>query len=186
MFIIIACQAGLFLCIAGLFQIFFKFDFYGFGDEISGKDLLLGFAGLIGVDIISAVFLSLIGQVPDQFKEFDPHLLGSNIYLFMFTVALLGPIYEEIIFRGYILGMLVKPDSEILKNILPIIFSSLLFMAAHLDDISENFFIGVPLFLLGVYFSFWAIRKKGVMLPILLHITQNFMAALAMMYQLKQ
>jgi membrane protease YdiL (CAAX protease family) len=188
MFIIIASQAAVFLGLVVFLQKKLGFAYFGFGDEISGKDLFFGFTGLIGVNMISAVFMNLMGTFPDQFKDFDPELLRSNLYLFMFTVALLAPIYEEVIFRGYILGMLVPEAGQggILKSLPAMLFTSILFMVAHIDDIHENYFIGLPLFLLGLYFSFWAIRKKGVMLTVILHVTQNFMAALAMLYQAKQ
>lgn len=183
MFIVILAQASVFLIIAVALQTKFKFPYFGFGDEITAKDFFFGFAGLMGINFLGSIFMTLTGTYPDQFKEFNPELLRSNLYLFMFTIALLGPIYEEIIFRGYILGMLVAGETSKIKIILGVVFTSLMFMLAHFDDLSDNLYIGLPLFLLGAYFSFWAIRKKGIMLTIFLHITQNFLAAMAMLYQ---
>lgn len=186
MFLIIVTQASVFLALLYFLQKKLGFTHLGFGDEISGKELFLGFAGLIGVNIISMMYMKLVGTFPDQFKDFNPELLSKNVYLFMFTVALLGPVYEEIVFRGYILGMLVGEETSLKKNTVAIIFTSLLFMFAHMDSLSENYFIGLPLFLLGAYFSFWAIRKKGVVLTIILHMSQNFLAALMMLQQIKR
>jgi len=192
MFIIIVSQAGIFLTLVMLLQAKLGFKYFGLGDEITGKDLIFGFAGLIIVNIFSSIFLNLTGTVPDQFKGFSPELLRNNIFLFMFTVALLGPIYEEVIFRGFILGMLVPEqetlnnNSPIKKNLPAILFTSLIFMLAHFDNLIENYYIGLPLFLLGMYFSFITIYKKGIMLGILLHISQNFLAGIMMLYQAKQ
>ena len=182
MFLIIVIQAATFVIISFALIRSLKFEFFRLGDEVSAKDLLLGFAGLLGVNLVSSLFLHLIGTQPEQFKEFNRELLQSNIYLFMFTVAFMGPIYEEFIFRGVILGLLCFRESSALKIIPAVIFSSALFMAAHFDDMAENIFIGFPLFLLGLYFSFWTLRKKGFMLTIILHMTQNLLAGLAMLY----
>jgi len=186
MFLIIAIQASVFLGILYFLQKQLGFAWLGFGDEISGKEFFLGLAGLIGINIVSGLYMKLVGTSPDQFKDFNPEILSKNVYLFMFTVALLGPVYEEIVFRGYILGMLVGEETGFKKNLVAVIFTSLLFMLAHLDTLSENYLIGLPLFLLGAYFSYWAIRKRGVVLTIALHMTQNFLAAFIMLQQIKR
>ena len=200
MLALILIQAAIFLGITIALAVKLKLPFFGQGDEVTFKDLTLGLAGLMLVNILNSAYLQIMGMQPDQFKEFSTELLTSNIYLFMFTVALIGPVYEEIIFRGYMLGMLVirnvksadtgedsgnSQESQISKNVIPILFTSLLFMLAHFDDISGNYLIGLPWFFLGVYFALWAIYKKGIMLTILLHVSQNLMAGMAMIYALK-
>lgn len=185
MLTIIFIQASVFIAIALMLILKLKIHFFGLGDEISGKDLFYGYAGLLAVNLGGSLFMTATGTQPDQFKDFDAQLLRKGIYVFMFTVAFLGPIYEEFIFRGVMLGMLAGKAASFKNNIPAVLYTSALFMMAHFEDIRENIYIGLPLFLLGVYFSYWAIRKKGIMLTIILHMSQNFAAAMALLYATK-
>lgn len=185
MLTIILIQAVVFISIALVLILKFKIHFFGLGDEISGRDLFLGFAGLLAVNFVGSLFMMATGTEPDQFKDLDQNLLKSNVYLFMLTVAFIGPLYEEFIFRGVMLGMIAGKEATLKSSIPAILYTSFLFMMAHFEDIRNNLFIGLPLFLLGLYFSYWAIRKKGIMLTIILHMSQNFAAAMALLYQTK-
>jgi membrane protease YdiL (CAAX protease family) len=78
--------------------------------------------------------------------------------------------------------MLAYDISSKKLKVAAVFFSSFLFAGAHFRDILENYFIGFPLFLLGLYFAFWTLRKKGIMMPVVMHMTQNFLASIAMLY----
>lgn len=86
----------------------------------------------------------------------------------VFTIAILAPVVEEFMFRGVLLKRLIGKTS-VWGGIL---LSSLLFGILHLDVIGA--------FLFGVVASLLYLRTNNLLLPILLHIINNSLAAAAM------
>lgn len=180
---IVLIQAVTFIGISLLVVKTTKLPIYGLGEELRFLDILYGFIGWFFVNWASALFLHFTGSQPNQLSEFSPDLIRKNLTMFIFTVAVLGPFYEEFIFRGVLLGMLTIGEKSKVKLVLAAVFTSTLFMLAHFEDLRDNVYLCVPLFLLGLYFSFWAIHKKGITLTIMLHVMQNFLATLALLYR---
>ena len=93
-------------------------------------------------------------------EERDPLALG----LFLFTAAVAAPVFEEILFRGFLLPSLTR--------YLPIWgaigLSSLIFSVAHLS-VSEV----LPLTVLGAILGFVYVRSQNLLAAILLHSTWN-------------
>lgn len=86
----------------------------------------------------------------------------------IFTIAILAPVVEEFMFRGVLLKRMIGKTS-VWGGIL---ISSLLFGILHLDIIGA--------FLFGVVASLLYLRTNNLLLPILLHIINNSLAAAAM------
>ncbi|MEP0891146.1 MULTISPECIES: type II CAAX endopeptidase family protein [unclassified Leptolyngbya] len=93
-------------------------------------------------------------------EENDPLALG----LFLFTAAIAAPIFEETLFRGFLLPSLTRylPASG------AIALSSLIFAIAHLS-LSEV----LPLTALGAILGFVYVRSRNLLAPILLHCLWN-------------
>ena len=93
-------------------------------------------------------------------EENDPVALG----LFLFTAAVAAPIFEETLFRGFLLPSLTRymPAAG------AIALSSLVFAIAHLS-LSEV----VPLTVLGSMLGFVYWRSRNLLAPILLHSLWN-------------
>jgi membrane protease YdiL (CAAX protease family) len=93
-------------------------------------------------------------------EEADPIALG----IFFFTAAIAAPVFEEILFRGFLLPSLTR--------YLPIWgaigLSSLIFAAAHLS-LSEV----LPLTVLGSMLGFVYVRSRNLLSAILLHSAWN-------------
>ena len=93
-------------------------------------------------------------------EERDPLALG----LFLFTAAVAAPVFEEILFRGFLLPSLTR--------YLPIWgaigLSSLIFSVAHL-----SFSEVLPLTVLGAILGFVYVRSQNLLASILLHSTWN-------------
>ncbi len=87
---------------------------------------------------------------------------AANIVLFAY-VCVLGPIFEETLFRGMILQSL-RPWGDRLA----VIVSAVLFGLTHL-----NLYQGVPAVLLGLVFGFIAVRTGSVLPSAVLHIAYN-------------
>jgi len=93
-------------------------------------------------------------------EERDPIALG----MFLFTAAIAAPVFEEILFRGFLLPSLTR-----YLSIWPAIgLSSLIFAIAHL-----SFSEVLPLTVLGAILGFIYARSRNLMSSILLHSTWN-------------
>ena len=93
-------------------------------------------------------------------NERDPVVLG----LFLFTAAVAAPIFEEILFRGFLLPSLTRYMSAWGA----IGLSSLIFATAHL-----SFSEVLPLAVLGTILGFVYTKSQNLMSSILLHSTWN-------------
>jgi len=93
-------------------------------------------------------------------EENDPLALG----LFLFTAAIAAPVFEETLFRGFLLPSLTRyvPVGG------AIALSSLIFATAHLS-LSEV----LPLTALGAVLGFVYVRSQNLLAPILLHCLWN-------------
>lgn len=139
--------------------------------RLSGKWPLWGFGSyLVALPLMLSV--SLLNQQIWQgqggnnpilqivLDERDPLALG----MFLFTAAVAAPVFEEILFRGFLLPSLTR--------YLPIWgaigLSSLIFAAAHL-----SFSEVLPLTVLGAILGFAYVRSRNLLSSILLHSTWN-------------
>ena len=100
-------------------------------------------------------------------EERDPVALG----MFFFTAAVAAPVFEEILFRGFLLPSLTR--------YMPIWgaigLSSLIFSAAHL-----SFSEVLPLTVLGAILGFAYVRSQNLLSSILLHSTWNSVTMLGL------
>jgi uncharacterized protein len=94
------------------------------------------------------------------FEGRDP----GAIALFWFTAAVLAPIFEEILFRGFLLASL----SRYLPSWGAILLSALLFAAVHLSAAEV-----LPLMTLGVLLGFVYMRSRSLLASMLLHALWN-------------
>nr|WP_240518882.1 type II CAAX endopeptidase family protein [Leptolyngbya sp. BC1307] len=100
-------------------------------------------------------------------EERDPLALG----MFLFTAAIAAPVFEEILFRGFLLPSLTR--------YLPVWgaigLSSLIFSVAHL-----SFSEVLPLTVLGAILGFAYVRSRNLMSSILLHSAWNSVTMLGL------
>jgi hypothetical protein len=101
-------------------------------------------------------------------EERDPVSLG----IFFFTAAIAAPVFEETLFRGFLLPSLTRyfPVSG------AIALSSLLFAVAHLS-LSEI----LPLMLLGAILGVVYTRSRNLLAPMLLHCLWNSFTMLGLL-----
>jgi len=98
---------------------------------------------------------------------------GAELVLFGLVVAVLTPIFEEVVFRGMLLGRLVKSMSRRWAAVV----SAAAFAAIHLAD--PNAYLVVPgLFVVGLALAYLAYRSKNLSIPIFVHIGVNGLAVL--------
>lgn len=124
----------------------------------------------IQIGIIVALFLISCLQVYLEFQQTNlMYGLPAN------TLVVLAPIYEELIFRGIILGAFLVSVGK--KN--AIIFSSILFGLWHFKNtafMSPEMILAQVLYagiILGPIFAYVTIRVQTVWLAVILHYVNN-------------
>ncbi|MCT8138771.1 CPBP family intramembrane metalloprotease [Anaerobacillus sp. CMMVII] len=137
---------------------------------ISIKVLLIIFSLLSVV----AIFF-IIGLVDSNFfkemliEDIEENLgiVGLNRIIVLFLLGItLVPIMEELLFRGYLLNKW----GESIGVTKAVIFSSFLFGLLHLDTGFIAHFVS------AIFYSFAYIKTKSLLVPIILHAFNNFVA----------
>jgi membrane protease YdiL (CAAX protease family) len=128
--------------------------------------------------ILIGITFPIISQIP--MPDFIKKILLDNgsetgVYSFI-TIVIAAPILEELIFRGIILNGLLKSYSPLKA----IIISSLLFGLVHLNPWQ---FIGASI--LGSLSGWVYFKTNKLTLPIIIHMTNNFLGFLLNYFSLR-
>ena len=137
-------------------------------------DIILAPAGFVIYLIISVVlsmmattFLPWFNSNQAQDVGFTGLNFGYEYVLAFITLVIIAPVAEEILFRGYLLGKLVK----IVPIWVAILSTSLLFGFIH-----GAWNLALDTFALSVILSLLRIRTGSLWTPILIHMTKNAIA----------
>lgn len=116
---------------------------------------------IISFGISIAIILNMI-----IFKIFPPVSVDNDISLLIVFIStgIIGPIYEEILFR-YLLYNKIKKFNSIKKSLL---ITTIIFAIIHLNPIKI-----VYAFILGLILNIFYEKDKNILSPILLHISAN-------------
>lgn len=160
-------------------KIKFKQDMFT-RNKASKNFILLGSASCIGIGMISNIifilystFFKLKGITIPQ-PDFSFPTQKVFLMIFLIYVCLLGPILEEIIFRGFILRSMQKYG-----NLTAIIVSSVLFSMFHLNLVQF-----VNPVLVGILLAFIAIKSESIFPSMAAHIFNNTMNFIIVAIQL--
>ncbi len=131
---------------------------------------------LVQILIIIGLYITMI-----VFGYFEFQKTGLLQGLPVHISVLFVPIYEEVIFRGLILGALIK----VVSNKKAIVLSSLLFGLWHLKNI---FFLNIPdlayqiayaALFFGPLTAYIALKTKTIWLGVILHYLNNILAPIS-------
>lgn len=131
--------------------------------------VLLGTVSCIGTGMISSIIYQIYstlfnaGGITIPEPDFSMPTQTGYMILFLSYVCVVGPVLEEIIFRGFILKSMQKYG-----NLTAIIVSSILFSMFHLNLVQF-----VNPVLMGIVLGFIAIKSKSVVASIIAHIFNN-------------
>ncbi len=138
------------------------------------KNVLSGIAAyifimpiLILVLIVSMLFLNAIGYKPPLQPVFDMFLeeKRSNVILFLtIFVSILGPIIEEIFFRGFVYNAIKKRFGVLLG----VLLSGALFSMLHTNIVGF-----LPIMILGVLMAFLYEITGSLIASVSIHILHN-------------
>ena len=135
----------------------------------------MGMIGLLLIFMIGSQALTyMLDKSPLAFV--DPlYQSVSSVWLLIFAMVIVAPIYEELIFRGILWSAIAEqfispPDTEYRGAIIASLVTSLIFAVIHLQyGIYEISTIVV----LALLFCYARIKSGSLILPILLHIINN-------------
>lgn len=138
------------------------------------KDIGLSLLGVIVYMILSVGLMSLVKSIAPGFDESQKQQVGfSNLYhlyefiLAFFTLIILAPIAEEILFRGYFLGVLLKEH----RAWVAVLVVSILFGAIH-----GSWNVGLDTFALSLVLCSLRITTGSLWPGILVHMLKNSVA----------
>ena len=149
----------------------FKFNYgYTYGETFSTKQLFLWAAvsaiGLLIFDIMASIYL----PIPEDLEL-------SNILMKLMTnpigllgACLIGPLAEEVIFRGAIERRLLEKDWN---PWFAIVISAALFAFTHL-----NLAQGVTAFVIGIFMGWVYYRTRSIWVTALIHMVNNTVACI--------
>ena len=134
--------------------------------RLSFKEIFAAFLFAYGLSILVLAVTKIPALTPyrDSYESNMQTFLTGNLYSMFLIVALLGPVFEEVLFRGVILGELKTEFSFISANII----QSLLFGLAHLGVMQGVYSAVLALFLGFIYF-----KTENIYTTILIHILFN-------------
>ena len=158
----------------------------GVTDWPSWWDVVITPAAFIVYMICSAVFLTVVTKLitidihQPQALPFSQSMLGTQwqyIAAFM-TIAVLAPVAEELLFRGYLYGKL-RRTAPIWVAVL---ITSLTFGAAHLwgGSGSLQWAVAADTFVLSIVMSLAREYTGAIWAPVLMHIAKNSIAFYAL------
>ena len=144
--------------------------------------ILLGAVSCIGIGMVSSIIYAIYStflkqrgiSIPEPNFSFPTQTVF--LILFLIYVCLVGPILEEIIFRGFILKSMRRYG-----NLTAIIVSSILFSMFHLNLVQ---FINPVL--VGMLLAFIAIKSDSIFPSIIAHIFNNTITFIAAAIQLQK
>jgi len=174
--IIVIVIASMLISMSMFFSVYFfikdkykKNIFYG----MFSKDINLNFIYtiipiIIGTMMLNMLFNYLIPTSNDStYNQFMIKVASNKSYitLFMIPIAIVAPITEELIFRGFLLRGIASNH----KPIIAITVSAFLFSAIHFNMAQ------IPnAFVLGVIFAFIMIHSRNIFYTIIYHAINNF------------
>lgn len=128
--------------------------------------ILLG----LSVNFIIEWLLSLASEIDflapifERYEMLAQMITGGGFVMSLLTVGIIGPIFEEILFRGLIFGELRK----ITKVRTALFIQAVLFGVYHLNIIQSSY-----AFVIGILLGFVYYRSNSIVAPVLVHATIN-------------
>ena len=138
--------------------------------------VLLSLGAMILSDEIN-LLVNMVIPMPDSFLQVEAMLTPDNslsMVLLIFTVVIIAPVGEEILFRGFLQKYLENAWGDITRAIL---LSSLFFAAIHFNP-----YWMIQIYFLGILLGFLAWRTSSIVPSIIFHIIINATSLLFLLW----
>lgn len=124
----------------------------------------------LSVNVLVELLLVLLEQLPafsgafEAYEQLAGAITGGGFVMTLIAVGVVGPVFEEILFRGLIFGELRK----IMRVRPAILVQAALFGIYHMNLIQGSY-----AFLIGVLLGFVYYRSNSIIAPAIIHIVIN-------------
>ncbi len=132
---------------------------------------LIGIGILASLGISKLVTIFPIDNILGSYSDVNNNFEANSLITQVFSLVILGPITEEIIYRGLIYKR-IKGYSDVVVGIY---ISSIIFGIVHFNLVQ-----GLYALALGVILCYVYEKYKTIFAPIILHISANLMALIVM------
>lgn len=143
--------------------------------SLRARQALLFSVLLLALIASQSLYMEPESWARERFTDNTPALL-----LFCFSVVVLAPVYEEILFRGFLMRafFLWAPRQRLACSLL----TSLLFAAIHTQYVHLQTLIALSL--LSLLLCAARLVSAGLKLPVFLHMLNNLLGVLPLLWQL--
>lgn len=139
-----------------------------------GMIVVYGVTGL-GVSMLASIFIKIVAGLLRLFRigmltpKFTIHWNSPVAAVSMILAAVIvAPFAEEFVIRGVLLTVFRR-----FGNLFAIVASSLVWALLH-----GNFMQGVPVFFMGLFFGFIAVKSESILPTIALHVLNNLLSVM--------
>ena len=129
-------------------------------------------SGITASGILGAVFESIFPQSEKDYQETIQSLINSPVTSLL-QVCIIAPVIEEILMRGFVLGLLEKS----LGAIKALLVSSLLFAILHFNMVQT-----LSAFVCGIILGLLYLKTKSVVCCIIAHCGYNLVSYITVIY----
>lgn len=158
----------------------------------SVKDFVDNFKKYIGLSVIfffvtmflmvvSAVVIDSFGIGDSSNQQAVDEAIVQYGFLQIITVCLLGPVVEEVFYRGILFEMLKGEENSMIRNIIAVILTSFVFAFMHVSlvDFSVTDMIAnIPILMLGLTLTILRCKTDNILCSVILHIGINVIATI--------
>ena len=131
----------------------------------------LYFLVLIATTVALGMFTGVNIEQAQDLGIATPESLGSKLIIFAMLV-IIPPIYEELLFRGFLFNTLKKYGGQILA----VILTCLLFGAAHLEYDNLNWIAGIDTLIFSGFLIYISQKHQSLYSAMMLHAIKNAVA----------
>lgn len=134
--------------------------------------------------MLAGITVKSLGLEVKQFAQFSRENMTSSPVVFLIAVALVAPVSEEIVFRGFVLKTLMRVESFSqgrVASVMAVIFSTVFFSLLHLDS-GATIGVFIPVAFLAVFLAGLTLYTRSLGLSILMHAFHNLITGLVLIY----
>ena len=174
--------SGLLVPVICLFEFAVIYPLYRFycqrRNDIPFGQLSPGLTLLFSAALLTLMLAETHYLLPEVWLSEQASQARSSQLILLITAVCLAPVFEEVLFRGFLLQafLLWAPESRFACTLL----TSLLFAAMHTQYVHWQSIVALTLFSLLLC---WArMKSKGLALPVFLHTLNNLIALVPALY----
>jgi len=155
-------------------------DFVRNFEKYLDRVVIFGFIALV-LMVASAIYLDSVGIGDSSNQQALDEAVIRYGALHIITIAVIGPIVEEIFYRGILFGFLKGRGKSIVRSIAAILLSSMIFAFSHtsiIDFSVTDMLANIPILMLGLVVTTLYWRTDNLICPVIVHIIINTIGTL--------